>query len=343
MQSKKRLFEFSLLLTVAGFLFVCCVGSVANATTVSVTDLFAPHTTYARWQQFSTDLSGVVTDPPASHEETTVTGPTWNWTITSQAPAQPGFTLVGADNHNDHCTLQSPTPSTTVSLIAAGGTYTINVTATAVYTQTDPLGNITYPKFTGSQVIQFFDRVPKLVVQTGHRDNNNPVYSKFPLAIVDNESPPQNYGLGLSWEVFSNIVAGASNDQPNGTGDGDAWSVDYAGPPGQETTTGTGGPVSTFTDSNYHPNNPNADPKLLEFSFDQTFHCMEYMPPYPSQELYVQAGTPHPGPLIWLPQVNDTPLGNTMHIEKRNTYVVRNYLNDPFLVNDGSLDPGSND
>ncbi|MGI4791443.1 MAG: hypothetical protein ACRYFS_21655 [Janthinobacterium lividum] len=306
-------------------------------TVVTVTDSFAPHGAYLRWEQFSTDLSASITNPPQSTTETTITGPTYQWNIVSQSPSSPIFAII--DSGNGNATLQSPTPSKSVCFIAGGGTYNVYVNCTITYTSTNNTTGATTPlsySANPSLDVTFFVRVPVLVEETSARNivdaagnyyhignYNGPIWgfiSNYSFELLDNQSPRQPYGNGVLQESFSSVSP--PGFQPNGPGGGDAWNLN---------NDGSGSPTDSWTDSNfvYYMQDPGPiNQNQFVYSFYQNWDCMEATPPYASPQLYVTFN--NKGGHQFLPSINDTSLTPQMFVKVYGGYAIRSFPGDPY-------------
>jgi len=304
-QSKNR--KLSLFLLV--FVLACATG-VGAATpppqppppTVTITDNFgSSHGNFIRWDRFSTDLSAAIQNPPQTTQETTITGPTYNWAVVSQNPSSPTFSIV--DSGNGNATLQSPIASKSVCFVAGGGTYDVKVNCTITYTSTDNKTGVATPLGFSSQTpldVTFFVRIPYNVVANGNVQhsvypNNTGHQDIYSLQLQDNEATPQAYGNGLIHETFSNAKDANGQSIPDtalNPGGADDWGFVLDG---NGYATGTGSSLSNFqdvlSDSTTTPMNPNQ----LEDTFDQPWYCIELTPPYnaPGANLYVRAGVFH--------------------------------------------------
>ena len=306
-------------------------------TTVTISDSFAPHSAYIRWDQFSTDLSASVANPPQSTTETTITGPTYSWAVVSQNPSSPTFSIV--DSGNGNATLQSPIASKSVCFVAGGGTYDVKVNCTITYTSTDNKTGVATPlSFSADPPLDvtFFVRVPVEAWETAARsiDNLNgdkittssysgPAWgfiSTYPFEVLDNQSPRQPSGNGVVQESFSSVSPAGT--LPNGADGGDAWSLN---------SDGTGSPTDTWTDSNfiYFKKDPGTlDQNEFVDSFNQNWDCMEATPPYASPQLYVTFN--NQGGHQFLPSINDTSLTPQMSVKVYVGYAIRSFPGDPY-------------
>ena len=197
---------------------------------VVITDDLAPHTPVTQTIQFATTLSASVKNPPKSNEETTVTGPTWKWSITSQTKTA----LFLPSDTGSNVGLQSHLPPR----YQMEGNYSATVQAIATFKRklnAAPHTETSIPVI-GSIGVKFFVRVPKTVYQNGNPKEeilqgspmpehlkaayaNNPEInvegffwghiSTYNLQLRDNQTTPQLYGFGVVKESFENL------DPPN--------------------------------------------------------------------------------------------------------------------------------
>lgn len=300
---------------------------------VTITDTFAPHSPYLRWEQFSTDLSASVANPPQSTTETTITGPTYVWSCGSPSP---GFTIVGSGNSGS-ATLDSATPSISVSLTA--GPYSVTVYCTVTYTSTNNASGVATPiPYSGSTNVIFFVRAPELVEETGPRQltsfPNAQVpdqwgnISVYPFELLDNQTPSaQSYGNGLLHENFSG--ENPSTWSPNGPGGPAYWSLteDIHG-----NGDGTGSPTDTWTDNNgvlFTVDPVPFNENIFEGSFNQNWTCLEATPPYSSPQYYTEPFADGTVPVL-LQGINTTFLSPTMHVASYYGYAIRSFPGDPY-------------
>ena len=278
------------------FVLLFAVVQVAHAQTVTVTDMFAPHSTYLKWDQFSTDLQASVSGSPTPQQECQITsGPTWTWS----APPS-GFRYTG-DTTSDHVTLQSLTPSKTVTL--RPGQNTISITATAQWS--DTCGN-SYSQ-PGNVSVKFWVVVP-VSTTAAIAGVNGPIrgasctfsdglspdpapgwgyLQQYKVFVLDNQTPPQLYGNGVVHEELH--VSGGGSVSGN----------DTFGLQGD----GTGSVLSSFLDTNalWTRNDPGVYTGLIG-SYTQSLYDMELTPPYnqPNGNLFVT-------PNIWRPNSGKPP------------------------------------
>jgi len=313
---------------------------------VTVTDNFGSHGAYLRWEQFSTDLSASLANPPQSDQETTITGPTYSWAVVSQSPSSPTFNIT--DSGNGNATLQSPTPSKNICFVAGGGTYDVTVNCTITYTSTDnktgaatPLSYYADPPLD----VTFFVRVPYNVVKNGAKTNTlyyTPQNSLaghldvYLLQIMDNQPAPSGYGNGIPRETFTN------GSQPSLNNGGAAtWDLNIDG---NGYDTGTASPSLNFSDNNglydrFADTDGGHTPQQFANSFNQPWHVMELTPPYnaPNANLYLAPGQfklappnlNYPTAGDFLTNVNDTALnggaGSTHQVINYYGYTQRLY------------------
>lgn len=315
------------------------LAAVARADDFSVTvaDNFPGQGPFLRWDQFSTDLTATIHNPPVSTTETTITGPTYAWSINGQNPSSPAFPAP-IDSGNGNATVKSPTPSKSVCFIAGGGTYDINVKCVVTYISTDnKTGQPTPIAKSGTTDVTFFVRVPVIVVETAartiddyngqHVDTPNyhgPIWgfvSRYPLQCKDNQMPAQPYGNGLLRESFP--TQNPPDYYPNSIdGGASVWTLNGDG---------TGTPTDTWTDScgqlygGTDPGPINQD--KFEGSVTQNWDCMEATPPYSSPQLYA---TIIKGTVSFLPNVNDTALVPLMSLKVYDGYTIRTFPGDPY-------------
>jgi|GEM_PF-1807507 len=304
---------------------------------VTVTDNFGSHGAYLRWEQFSTDLSASLANPPQSDQETTITGPTYSWAVVSQSPSSPTFNII--DSGNGNATLQSPTPSKSVCFVAGGGTYHVTVNCTITYTSTDNKTGVATPLSYYADPpldVTFFVRVPVKVIETSARNlvdaaganyrigtYSGPIWgflSSYPFELLDNQLPRQPYGNGVLQESFSSV--NPTGTQPNGPGGGDAWNLN---------SDGIGSPTDTWTDGNfiYYTHDPGPiNQNEFIFSFNQNWDCMEATPPYASPQMYVTFN--NQGGHQFLPSINDTALVPQMLVKVYGGYAIRSFSGDPY-------------
>jgi len=303
LQANSLMRHFSRILFLLGVSLSSVALSHAQALTPTLTvtdDLVtgdpADHGTLNHWEQFSTTLSASVSNPPQPEAETTLVGPTYEWSG--------GSTVVP---------LTSTQGQTNGLLSALGtelkpyGSNSINVTCTATYSENDSSGHFVknLTPVSGSITVNFWSIVPAFVKQirsypgfipgaSGSGTFIGPPYwgesTFFDLQVQDNQKPRQAYGWGAIQEGFVPPIKGEEGGptaKPNGSGGGSTWVV--GGPPGSNNPYGNFVVGGNFTDHNYYatPTDYRLPPKnwtanTVVYDFDQSWTCLEQKPPYPS-------------------------------------------------------------
>lgn len=269
----------------------------ADAPTVVITDDSAPHGPVTRFEQFSTQLTASVQNPPTDTDEIKIEGPTYKWS-TSGA----GLHLTSTTNNPNN--LESAFPPSYGGI----GDKSANVYCTATFTLTNKKDNTALTPITVSgpaKEVKFFVRVPVEAKQTdadkavGQPNSNGPTKVPLPgwghtatynFEVRDNQPIAQLYGKGKIDEKFLSYSPDSR------------YAADLArqGAPGTEYSYG---PTDTFTDYNAWYTNPKDAPIWSYgsigatgdkngddpwFSFNQLARCVEQSPPYQSPPVFDQ-------------------------------------------------------
>lgn len=194
------------------FVLILCLlslGSFAAAQTppspsLTVTDQAAPHTQPTpHWSQFSTLCTVAPANAPQSTQETTISGPTYQWSCSNS-------TVFAVSQTNDSYTMLTSNPNTELT----AGTNNVTVYCTMTYTSTDnKTGVATAIPVSGSTnpPVTFFATVPVQMQATfninykitGPSDWGHETH--YDLKLLDNEAMPKPYTSGTVSEVFSGI------------------------------------------------------------------------------------------------------------------------------------------
>lgn len=172
--------------------------------TLTVTDNGANPTEppIIHWSQFSTNCSASVANAPQSTQETTITGPDYQWSCSNSSP---GYSVTQTNASSTTLTSASG-----LELTAGGNTVTVYCTAT--YSSTDnKTGTVTPVTVSGSTDVKFFVRVPvrmQAIFTVNYKDLGPPYWgheTHYAVELLDNQARPQAYTDGTVSEVFTNV------------------------------------------------------------------------------------------------------------------------------------------
>jgi len=191
------------------------------APTLTVTDQLVPgspadHGTYSHWAQFSTTLSASVSNPPQSDDETTISGPTYQWT---------GGDSVAVLTATTSQTTGLQTPSKPVTELPPGQ-HSPSVSCTATYTRTDKKDatKTSTSTVSGSLTVKFYSTKPVSLkslesdpvrgskVAETYADEGYPSryeyrqYAQYSFAVLDNQPTAHYYSNGEVHEKFGPTI-----------------------------------------------------------------------------------------------------------------------------------------
>jgi len=328
LNAKKPMRHFSRILFLLGATFssVALSHAQAQSPSLTVTDDLAPgnpvdHGALNHWEQFSTTLSASVSNPPQPEAETTLVGPTYQWSG--------GSTIVRLTS------IKGQTNGLESSLgteLKPYGQNSITVNCTATYSENDSSGHFVkdLTPISGTITVKFWSTVPGFVKQvrsygailsdlTGNPDDtavspfvgapeNNPfgggsfmpVYGQvqnFDLQLQDNQTPRLPYGWAAIREGFLDPIKGVGGGR-QGLPSPYTWGV--GGPPGSSNPKGNSIVGGNFTDHNGAWDNTDhrvtngITAATVLFDFDQSWTCLEQKPPYTVNTPYDQTVNPSP-------------------------------------------------